>query len=100
MTTVNSINTRTLYVALELGCDKWLLASSTQAAERPRFRGVPARDLGKLAEEIAKAKARFDLPADAPVFTCYEPGRDGFWLHRALTAMGIHNVVVDASSIE
>src|SRR5262249_47433822 len=32
--------------------------------------------------------------------TCYEAGRDGFWLHRALTSRGIDNVVVDASSIE
>ena len=53
-----------------------------------------------LQEEITKAKARFGLPADAPVCTCYEAGRDGFWLHRALTKMGITNVVVDASSIE
>lgn len=90
----------TLCMALELGCDKWVLASATQAAEKPRFRTVPARDLGKLSEEIAKAKARFGLPADAPVCTCYEAGRDGFWLHRALTKMGIANVVVDASSIE
>src|SRR5207248_10201640 len=43
---------------------------------------------------------RFQLPADAPVCTCYEAGRDGFWLHRALTALGIANVVVDASAIE
>src|SRR5450631_476838 len=92
--------TRTLHVALELGCDKWVLASATQAAEKPRFRTVPARDLAKLQEEIAKAKTRFGLPADAPVCTCYEAGRDGFWLHRALTKLGITNVVVDASSIE
>jgi transposase len=98
MTTTTT--TGTLYVALELGCDKWVLASATQAAEKPRFRTVPARDLGKLNEEIAKAKARFGLPADSPVCTCYEAGRDGFWLHRALTKMGITNVVVDASSIE
>src|SRR5262249_48491367 len=43
---------------------------------------------------------RFGLPADAPVRTCYEAGRDGFWLHRALRARGIDNVVVDSSSIE
>jgi transposase len=90
----------TLYVALELGQDKWLLACATQAAEKPRFRPVPARDLDRLAEEIAKAKARFGLPDGAPVCTCYEAGRDGFWLHRALTARGIGNVVVDSSSIE
>lgn len=92
--------TKTLYIALELGQDKWLLACSTQAAEKARFRSVPARDLDRLAEEIAKAKARFQLPADAPVCTCYEAGRDGFWLHRALTSRGITNVVVDSSSIE
>jgi transposase len=99
MTTATT-TTGTLYMALELGCDKWVLASATQAAEKPRFRTVPARDRAKLQEEIAKAKARFGLPADAPVCTCYEAGRDGFWLHRALTKMGITNVVVDASSIE
>ena len=54
----------TLYVALELGQDKWLLACATQAAEKPRFRPVPARDLDRLVEEIAKAKARFGLPDD------------------------------------
>lgn len=92
--------TGTLYVSLELGCDKWVLASTTQAAQKPRFRTTPARNLAALQEEIAKAKTRFGLPADAPVCTCYEAGRDGFWLHRALTKLGITNVVVDASSIE
>src|SRR5262249_39537898 len=94
------MTTRTLYIALELGQDKWLLACATEAAEKPRFRPVPARNLDRLADEIAKAKARFQLPPDAPVRTCYEAGRDGFWLHRALTARGIDNVVVDSSSIE
>jgi transposase len=89
-----------LYMALELGCDKWVLASATQAAEKPRFRTVQARNFAAVQQEIAKAKGRFKLPADAPVCTCYEAGRDGFWLHRALTASGINNVVVDASSIE
>jgi transposase len=90
----------TLYIALELSSDKWLLACGTQAAEKPRFRTVPARDLARLGDEIVKAKLRFELPADAKVCTCYEAGRDGFWLHRALEARGIDNLVVDASSIE
>ncbi len=92
--------TKTLYIALELSQDKWLLACATAAAEKPRFRSVPARNLARLGDEIAKAKARFGLAAEARVCTCYEAGRDGFWLHRALTSMGIDNVVVDASSIE
>jgi transposase len=32
--------------------------------------------------------------------SCYEAGRDGFWVHRALTARGITNYVVDSASIE
>ena len=32
--------------------------------------------------------------------SCYEAGRDGFWIHRALLAAGVENVVVDSASIE
>lgn len=32
--------------------------------------------------------------------SCYEAGRDGFWVHRALTSLGVTNVVVDSASIE
>jgi transposase len=98
--TTTTTTTATLYIALELGQDKWLMACATQAAQKPRFRSLPARDLTRLQEEIAKAKQRFGLPADAPVCTCYEAGRDGFWLHRALTSRGITNVVVDSGAIE
>jgi transposase len=92
--------TATLYLALELGQDKWLMACATQAAQKPRFRPLPARDLNRLREEVAKAKQRFGLPADTPVFSCYEAGRDGFWLHRWLTTQGVDNRVVDSASIE
>jgi transposase len=34
------------------------------------------------------------------VVSCYEAGRDGFWLHRQLSALGVKNRVVDAASIE
>ena len=98
--TATTTQPATLYIALDLSQDKWLLACATQAAEKPRFRSLPARDLTRLQEEIAKAKQRFALPADAPVCTCYEAGRDGFWLHRALTSRGLHNVVVDSGAIE
>jgi transposase len=35
-----------------------------------------------------------------PIVSCYEAGRDGFWLHRYLVHCDVANVVVDASSIE
>ena len=30
--------------------------------------------------EIKAAKKRFGLPENAPVVSCYEAGRDGFWI--------------------
>jgi transposase len=89
-----------LYLALELGQRSWTFGFTVGLGQRPRRRTIPARDLVRLWAEIARAKQRFGLPAEAPVVSCYEAGPDGFWLHRALTAEGIRNVVVDASSIE
>jgi transposase len=88
-----------LFMALELGSKHWKLAFAVGLGHRPRTVRVPARDVARLREEIARAQTKFGLPADAPVRSCYEAGRDGFWIHRALTACGISNVVVDPSSI-
>jgi transposase len=54
----------------------------------------------RLAGEIAAAKQWFGMSATAAVRSCYEAGRDGFWLHQHLTSIGIDNRVVDSSSIE
>jgi transposase len=89
-----------LYLALELSWSEWKLAFATAPADAPRLRSLGARKTDALQLEIAKAKKRFGLPPDAAVFCCYEAGRDGFWLHRWLTAQGIHNLVVDSASIE
>ena len=89
-----------LYLSLELGWDSWKLAFTTGPGPAPRRREISARDVAALAKEIAEAKRRLRLPADCPVRSCYEAGRDGFWLHRWLDAHGIENVVVDSSSIE
>lgn len=90
----------TLYLAFELGSTKWTLGFTPAPAQRPRLRAIVAGDLGALERELIAAKLRFGLPLDAPVQSCYEAGRDGFWVHRWLIAQGIANVVVDSSSIE
>ena len=90
----------TLLVALDLGNTQWKLACHVSSADPPRVRTVPARDLPTLAAELRAARARFGLTPDAPVVSCYEAGRDGFWLHRALTTLGVTNHVVDSASIE
>ena len=51
-------------------------------------------------QEIALARQRFALAEDVRAKSCYEAGRDGFWLHRFLLSIGVDNVVVDSSSIE
>jgi len=89
-----------LYLAFELGGDRWKLAFTIGQGQAPRFRSVPAREVEVLEVEIAKAKRRFGLPADARVVSCYEAGRDGFWLHRYLVKQGVENSIVDSSSIE
>jgi len=43
---------------------------------------------------------RLGLPESCRIFSCYEAGRDGFWIHRLLTQMKIRNFVIDSSSIE
>ena len=89
-----------LYLALELSCESWKLGFSTGPGSSLRRREVAARDIPALVREIAAAKRKARLSADAPVKSCYEAGRDGFWLHRALAAQGVENVVIDSSSIE
>ena len=88
-----------LFLALDLGGTTWKLAFGVAGDPEPRIRTMTARHLDRLLEEIAAAKRRFDLAADAPVRSCYEAGREAFWLHRALHAHGVDNVVVDPSSI-
>lgn len=90
----------TLYVAFELGDSTWKLAATTGPGQAPRLRTVPARSLARTLDELGRAKARWQLSADAPVVSCYEAGRDGFWLHHALTAHAVRNHVVDSASIE
>ena len=89
----------TLFVAFELSEKTWKLGFTTGHGQKPRERAVTARDQKRVLDDIAQAKRRFDLPETAPVVSCYEAGREGFWLHRFLEAHGITNHVVDSSAI-
>jgi transposase len=106
MTTLATRNTQettiegTLFVAFELSEKTWKLGFTTGHGQKPRERTVPARQQERVLDEIAQAKRRLGLPDTAPVVSCYEAGRDGFWLHRFVQAHGITNHVVDSSAIE
>jgi transposase len=89
-----------LYMALELSSGTWKLAFTVGLGQKPRLKTVTARSTVGLLFEIKAAKKRFGLSEDTPVLSCYEAGRDGFWLHRFLLAHGVQNQVVDSASIE
>jgi len=93
-------NQQSLFLALELGAKDWKLGFSTGLGQKPRRRTIESGKTDQLQKEIEAAKKRFGLPARAAVKSCYEAGRDGFWLDRYLTSVGIQNIIVDSSSIE
>ena len=86
-------------MAFELGEKNWKLALGDGVRSPSRYT-VAAGDTAALLECIAKAKARCGLAPEVSVHSCYEAGRDGFWLHRWLILHGIDNIVVDSASIE
>lgn len=95
-----SVNEPTLYVAFELGKKDWKLAMTSGFGVEPWLRTVASGDLAAVARVLRDGRRRFQLPATARVMSCYEAGRDGFWIHRALVGLGVLNRVVDSASIE
>jgi len=89
-----------LHVSFELSAKSWKLGFADRLGRRARVRTVRPGDLPELRVEIAKAKRAFGLQSDAKVISAYEAGRDGFWLHRCLIAMGIESYIVEPASIQ
>jgi transposase len=87
-----------LYMSFELGDKSWKL-SVGDGSSVSRFT-VVAGDKAGVADCIVRAGKRFKTPSAARVHSCYEAGRDGWWLHRWLNELGVDNIVVDAASIE
>ena len=73
-----------LHLAFELGDAHWKLGFTTGFGRKPRLRTIGAGDIAALEDEVVLAKKRFRLKTSSPVVSCYEAGRDGFWIHRCL----------------
>jgi transposase len=93
-----SVQGKDIFMAMELSNKRWKLAFGD--GNRERFCDIPARDEARLWREVARAKEKLGLPAEASVVSCYEAGRDGFWVHRMLERGGVRNRVMDPASIE
>jgi len=89
-----------LFMALELSNKTWKVGTTVSPAQKARTKNVAAGDLEGLRKEINRSKRRFGVAEDSPVVSCYEAGRDGFWIHRWLESEGVINAVVDPASID
>jgi len=96
--TDSNTNEEIMHMAFDLSHKSWKLAFCD--GKHFRYCSVEARNLPALSEAISKSKKKFGLSEDCQVISCFEAGRDGFWLHRHLESIGITNLVVDSSSIE
>lgn len=94
----DNASTPPLYMALELSKASWKIGF--EYGGKRRNVTVEGGNLAQLSEQIGKAREKFQLSVQVPIYSCYEAGRDGFWLHRWLTEQGVLNVVVDPASIE
>jgi transposase len=87
-----------LYMALELSGKSWRIGFAGPSGTRQVT--VSAGDREAVLKELRRMRSKLGVSDSAAVRSCYEAGRDGFWLHRWLISQRIQNVVVDAASIE
>src|SRR6266487_5241414 len=91
----------TVHVAIELSVSSWLVATRPPGAEKSRLHYSEGCDTTALLALIAELRTRAStkLGKPAEVVCCFEAGRDGFWLHRALTMHGVTAYVLEPTSI-
>src|SRR5260370_2240569 len=91
----------TVPVAIERSASSWLVAVRPPGAEKSRRHRIEGGETTALLALIAELRSRAStkLGRGVDVACCFEAGRDGFWLHRLLTAHGIAAYVLEPTSI-
>ncbi len=100
MQTIDTVNP-TILLAIELSASTWLVAARVPGLEKPHLHRIDGGDTAALLALISSLRARAARGLDATigVVCCFEAGRDGFWLHRLLTAHGVVCHVLEPTSI-
>ncbi len=91
----------TVFVAIELSGKDWLAGMQSPGQEWPCRHKLAAADARGLWAVIERERSTLQRAgwSKVRVVTCYEAGRDGFWLHRFLVAQGAESFVVDPGSM-
>jgi transposase len=99
---VSTSNEQSVYAALELSKNSWLLAIQFPDRDSPSLypiRGGNAE--GLMAKFDAARKRLAKVSGQTPKVTlCYEAGYDGFWLSRFLEQRGIECRVMEPASLQ
>jgi len=103
MSTNTITHENVIIIAIELSQATWLVVARLPGVEKARLHKIDAGDTAALLAYLsslqnhALVRARPDTTPE--LYCCFEAGRDGFWLHRFLTAHGIANHVLEPTSI-
>lgn len=90
-----------VHIAIELSTSLWLVGARLPGADKARMHRIDAGDVAGLLALVGdlRSRATAKLGCRADVACCFEAGRDGFWLHRVLTAHDVDTHVVEPTSI-
>ena len=90
-----------ILIAIELSVSSWLVAVRLPATEKSRLHRIEGGDATALLALIGdlRSRASTKLNHAVDVACCFEAGRDGFWLHRLLTAHSVSAYVLEPTSI-
>lgn len=97
--TANPASRYVVYIAIELSASTWLVALQRPMLKKVRLRHLEAGDTQGLLALISEERSLAEVGVEAELVSCFEAGRDGFWLHRFLLAHGVKNLVVEPTSI-
>ena len=99
---VSTSNEQSIFAALELSKNSWLLAIRVPGRDNPSLHPIKGGDAEGLIAKLDAARDRVaKVTGQAPTVTlCYEAGYDGFWLARFLEQRGIECLVMEPASLQ
>jgi len=99
---VSTSNEQSIYAALELSKNSWLLAIQVPGRDNPSLYPIGGGNAEGLMAKLDAARNRLaKVSGQTPKVTlCYEAGYDGFWLTRFLEQRGIECLVMEPASLQ